>query len=258
MNKKLTSLFLAVAFLTLSCSNKIEPISPEVKDITASVYASGFIKSKIQYEVFGRVNGIITKVFVTEGTAIKKGDPIFQLESKDLQLTTDNARIASLTADYNRNTDKLNDAKKAIEIAQKQLSNDSSIYFRQKNLWNNNIGTRVDLEQKELNYENSKVSLDRAHTNYEDLKRQLKLLSDQSKNNLAIAKLMEDNFLIRSEVDGVVYKVNKEVGELMNSTEPGAIIGTDKFIIELSIDELDIVKVKKGQKVIIRMDSYTS
>lgn len=258
MNKKLTSLFLAVAFLTLSCSNKIEPISPEVKDITASVYASGFIKSKIQYEVFGRVNGIITKVFVTEGTAIKKGDPIFQLESKDLQLTTDNARIASLTADYNRNKDKLNDAKKAIEIAQKQLSNDSSLYFRQKNLWNNNIGTRVDLEQKELNYENSKVSLDRAHTNYEDLKRQLKLLSDQSKNNLAIAKLMEDNFLIRSEVDGVVYKVNKEVGELMNSTEPGAIIGTDKFIIELSIDELDIVKVKKGQKVIIRMDSYPS
>lgn len=69
---------------------------------------------------------------------------------------------------------------------------------------------------------------------------------------------MEEDFIIRSEVDGIVYKVNKKVGELINGTEPAAIIGTNKFIIELNIDELDIVKVKKGQKVIIRMDSYQS
>lgn len=132
MNKKPTFLFLAVAFLTISCSSKKESTTPKVQDITASVYASGLIKSENQYKVFGRVNGIITKVYTTEGSIIKKGHPIFQLESKDLQLTTDNARIASLTADYNRNKDKLNDAQKAIEIAQKQLTNDSLLYHRQK------------------------------------------------------------------------------------------------------------------------------
>jgi multidrug resistance efflux pump len=187
---------------------------------------------------------------------VKKGDPIFQLDNKDLKIATENARLASATADYKLNADKLQDAGKAIDMATKKLTNDSLLYHRQKNLWSNNIGSKVELEQRELSFENAKVDLARASTNYQDLKRQLKLLSDQSKNNLEIAKLMEDDFIIRSEVDGVVYKVNKEEGELTNGIEPEAIIGTDEFIIELSIDELDIVKVKKGQQVLIRMDSY--
>ena len=258
MNSKYLSLIIVLICLTLSCSKKNAVVTPEIKNITESVYASGFIKSKNQYEVFGRINGIIKKIYVTDGSPVKKGDPIFQLENKDLTIATENARLASSTSDYSRNLDKLNDAQKAIEMANKRLSNDSLLYQRQQNLWSNKIGSKVDLEQKELNFENSKVGFARAHTNYEDLKRQLKLESDQSRNNLEIAKLMEDDFIIRSEVDGTVYKVNKEVGELINGSEPGAVIGTDEFILELSVDEFDIVKVKKGQKVIIRMDSYKS
>lgn len=129
-------------------------------------------------------------------------------------------------------------------------------YQRQQKLWDKNIGTKLELERKELAYQNAKVDLARAKTNYNDLRRQLKLASDQSKNNLEIAKLMEDDYIIKSEIDGVVYRINKEAGEVINTQEPVVIIGTEEFIIELSIDELDIVKVKKGQRVIIRMDSY--
>jgi HlyD family secretion protein len=256
MNYKSLFLLSAFIYIALSCAKKRETVTPEVKSITESVYASGFIKSKKQYDVFSRFSGIIEKIFVTEGMQIKKGDPVFKLDTKNLKIATENARLASATADYKLNADKLQDAAKTIDLAAKKLTNDSLLFHRQKNLWNNNIGSKVQLEQRELSFENSKVSLSSAQTNYEDLKRQLKLLSNQSKNNLEIAKLMEDDFIIRSEVDGVVYKINKEEGELTNSQEPEAIIGTDEFIIELSIDELDIVKVKKGQQVLIRMDSY--
>ena len=143
---------------------------------------------------------------------VKKGDPIFQMENENLKVATENARLASKVADFKTNSDKLLDARKAIELAQRNLSNDSLQYERQKNLWSKNIGSKVQLEQKELSYEKSKTEFDRANTNYEDLKRQLNLASEQSKNNLEIAKLMEEYFIIRSEVDGVVYKINKEVG----------------------------------------------
>lgn len=251
-------LFSILIYLTLSCTSKNESITPEIKTITESVYSSGFIKSKNQYEVFGRANGIVEKVFVTEGMRVKKGDPIFQLDHKNLKMATENARLASTAADYTINTNKLLDARKTIELAEKILINDSLQYQRQKNLWSKNIGSKVEFEQKELRYENSRADLARAKTNYENLERQLKLESDQSKNNLEIAKLMEDDLIIRSEVEGVVYKINKEEGELLTGQEPCAIIGAEEFIIELSIDEFDIVKVKKGQEVIIRMDSYTS
>ena len=258
MTHKTIFLYSICCAFVLSCSKKTPSITPEVKNITESVYASGFIKSKNQYDISGRTNGIIKKIFATEGTLVKKGDPIFQLENQDLRFVTENARLASSTADYSRNLDKLEDAKKAIDIASKKLANDSLLFQRQKNLWNQNIGSKVDFEQKELNFDNSKVVLAKSKTNYEDLNRQLKLISDQSKNNLEIAKLSEDDFIIRSEVDGVVYKVNREVGELINDADPAAVIGTEEFIIELSVDELDIVKIKKGQTVFIRMDSYKS
>ena len=59
-------------------------------------------------------------------------------------------------------------------------------------------------------------------------------------------------------MDGVVYKVNREKGDLIKGTEAAAVIGDEDFLIELNIDELDRVKVKIGQRVFIRMDSYQS
>ena len=259
MNNKVLFLLTLIFSLILStCSQKNESITPEIKSITESVYATGYIKSKNQYEVYGKINELIEKIFVTEGMTVKKGDPIFQLYDKNLKIATQNARLASTAASYAENKDKLLDAKKAIELAEKNLLNDSIQYIRQKNLWNKNIGSQVELEQKQLNFEKSKTDLAKAKTNYEDLQRQLQLASDQSKNNLEIAQLLEEDYMIRSEVDGVVYKINREEGELINGQGPAAIIGTDEFVIELNIDEMDIVKVKTGQQVIIRMDSYKS
>ncbi|MCI2230050.1 efflux RND transporter periplasmic adaptor subunit [Polaribacter sp. MSW13] len=258
MNKKLLFLYAILIVFSLSCTHKKETITPEVKNITESVYASGFIKSKNQYDVYSLSNGLIKKVFVTEGMHVKKGDPIFQLDDKNLKLATENAKLVSTASDYHTNADKLLDAQKAIELAKKKLHNDSLLFYRQKNLWSKNIGSKIEFEQKELNFENSKVNLNNIKTNYEVLKRELKLLSQQSKNNLKIAERLEDDFIVRSKLNGIVYKINKENGEFVNGTEPVAIIGEDQFKIELNIDELDIVKIKKDQQVFIRMDSYKS
>lgn len=259
MNSKLIFFFSVFVSLMLgSCARKTESITPEIKSITESVYSTGFIKSKNQYEVFGRTNVKIEKMFVTEGMRVKKGDSVFQLDRKNLEKATENARLTLSASEYTRNTNKLRDAKTAIEIAKKNLVNDSLQYARQKSLWNDTIGSQVQFEQKQLNYETSKADFEKAKTNYEDLKRHLKLESDQSKINLENAQIMEDDFMIRSEVDGMVYKINKQEGEFINDQEPVAIIGEEEFIIELNIDEKDIVKVKKEQLVIIRMDSYKS
>jgi HlyD family secretion protein len=252
---KLTSI--SVLFLLfLSCGPKNDSITPEVKNITESVYASGIVKSTNQYEVYSKLGGIIEKITVKEGMHVKKGDTLFQLENKNSIIATENARLASENADFLANTDLLNEAENLIQLARKKLINDSLFYFRQKNLWDNKIGSKVELEQKELNFQNSKIALNNSIIRHQELERQLKLASNQSKNNLQLARLLEDDLIIRSEVDGVVYKINKEVGELVNNLGSIAVIGGDGFIIELSIDEFDITKIKPDQQVIIRMDSY--
>ena len=47
---KICLLFLFISAL-FSCKNNQEKIKPEIKSITESVYASGIIKSKDQYQV---------------------------------------------------------------------------------------------------------------------------------------------------------------------------------------------------------------
>jgi hypothetical protein len=56
MKKAVILLFLIGLF---SCSKKQETTQPIVASITESVYASGILKSKDQYQVFANVNGII-------------------------------------------------------------------------------------------------------------------------------------------------------------------------------------------------------
>ncbi len=259
MNIKHRHLTLTVViFSIIACTSEKETTKPKVMSISESVYSTGYIKSKNQYEVFGQANGIIEKIFISEGVEIKQGDPVFKIMNTNLKLATENARLASSAADYAKNQDKLIDAGKSIELAKKDLLYDSLQFNRQKNLWEKNIGSRVELEQKELKFEKSKAALKKAKTNYQDLAKEIKLASEQSKNNLIIAQKKEEDFIVRSEVDGRVYKINKKEGELNNGLDPIAIIGTNEFVIELTIDEKDIIKVKKGQQVIVRMDSYNA
>ncbi len=250
---------IVIGFVWLAgCNNSPEAITPQTMPVTESVYASGKIKSRQQYQVYSKVSGILQKIYTPEGTAVKRGDILFTLEKDNASIATENARLASATADFATNAGKLKEAKRAIDLAVRKLQQDSILLQRQQNLWRQGIGSKIELEQKELAYESSKLGVTNARLQYEDLERQLKLAAGQSRNNLQIARITEADFTIRSEADGTVLKINKEPGELVNSANPIAIIGAGDFIIELIIDELDITKITKGQTVIVRMDSYAS
>ena len=60
-----------------------------------------------------------------------------------------------------------------------------------------------------------------------------------------------------SKINGKVYALYKEPGEIVTSMEPLATIGSAKrFIIELLVDEVDIVRISKTQDVLIHLDAY--
>jgi HlyD family secretion protein len=245
------------AILFFSCNKNVETTRPVTENITESVYASGIIKTKNQYQVFSTVSGNISKVFVTENDRVKTGSPLMLISDETSRLNRQNASLASDYAELSANREKLIDLKNNIALAQSKCSNDSLIFMRQHNLWNQNIGTRLELEQKELAYQNSKTMLQSAKIKYNDLLKQLELNAAQSKNNLAISRYKESDLTIKSEMDGKVYSLNKKRGEMVNPQTALAIIGdATHFLLELQIDEYDIVKIKLGQKVLVSMDSY--
>ncbi len=256
MNTFSKTIILLSLFLVFGCENSTTSINPTKSNITESVYAAGIVKSNNQYEVFAELNGKIETIFVKEGDSIQQGSQLFQLENKNIKFSTANARATKFANDYEQNRTKLLEAQNEIDLAQKKLTNDSILLVRQSNLWKQNIGSKIELEQLELNFEHTKVNLKKVNVVYENLNRQLKLASEQGKNNLKIAQSTESDLIIKSELDGVVYKINAKKGELTSGKKPLAVLGKRDFILEFNVDELDIVKIEKGQKVIVRMDSY--
>jgi multidrug efflux pump subunit AcrA (membrane-fusion protein) len=151
----------------------------------------------------------------------------------------------------------LQELETAKNLAYEKVKNDSIMMVRQQNLWKQNIGSKVQVEQRELAYETSKSSYKSAINRYEQAKLQLQSERDIARNNLAISQKNVSDFVVKSELNGTVYDILKDPGELVGPQSPLAIIGSaDSFVLELQIDEYDITQVKLGQKVLVSMDSY--
>jgi len=247
----------AILSLMFACKSNQEKTTAMVESITESVYASGIVKSKNQYQVFATVNGILNQILVTEGAAVKKGDALFKLQNATAQLNKENAQLAAEFADIGNNVDRLNELKVNIELAKSKMSNDSLLLVRQKSLWAQKIGSQLELEQRELAYKNSVTAHESAKLRYHDLQKQIEFASKQSKKNLQISSNISGDYTIKSEIDGRVYVIYKQQGELVTPQMPLAIVGAaDEFVVDLQVDEYDVAKIKIGQKVLLTLDSY--
>lgn len=239
------------------CNRHKETVKVQAGAVTESVYASGSIKSKDQYQVFAQANGIIDQVFVKEGDSVKKGQALLFIANDIQRLSKENAELAARFADLNANQGKITDARAMADLAKVKMTSDSLMYARQNVLWSQNIGTKVELEQRELAFKNSKTSYQSALLKLEDLKRQLEFSSSQARKNLSISDKSENDYTVRSEIDGVVYTLYKVKGEMVSLQTPLAIVGdAHVFVLEMQVDEYDIVKIRTGQTVLVTMDSY--
>lgn len=247
----------AIGILLLSCGKKPETSLPTVGPITESIYASGVLKTTDQYQAFVTVNGIVNEVLVKEGDSVHIGSPLLTITNETQRFSAENAALAANFNDLSANQGKLDEAKLVIETAKNKFRVDSSLYYRQKNLWNQQIGTKVDFELKELAYQTSRSTYLSAIQKYKDLKRALEFSSSQSKKNLQISTNQAQDFILRSKTNGIVYSILKSKGEIVTPQTPIAVIGNFRdFVLELQVDENDILRVQKGQKVVVTLDSY--
>ena len=254
---KLAALLGLVFVLFDSCKIKQVNIHPVQEKITESVYASGIIKSKSQYQVYSSVNGLIEAVLVEEGDLVKKGDPIIRLSNRTAVFNTELAKIAADYSTINDNSEKLDQLKINIDLTETKMQQDASFLTRQRNLWSQQIGSHNELELRELAYKNSVNSYEAAKLRYVELKKQIVFQEKQSKKNLQLSSSVAGDFNIKSETAGRVYNIFKKKGEMVTTQSPVALIGsTDIFMLELQVDEYDITRVKLGQKILISMDSY--
>ncbi len=259
--RRLLLLILTILFIVIvtGCDKNEDSIKAQYKPITESVYASVNIEPEHFYEVHTVVSGIISEIYVKEGDIVNENQAIAQISNASSKLNADNARLTLKLAKDNLSGSGsvLKSLNNKIQTAKITHQQDSADYMRQKRLWEQNIGTAKEYEQRELAYKVSKQTLESLFKEYNRTETELRAMVNQAQNNYENAQLGKDDFTISSRMKGLVYSVFMEPGELISPQEPLATIGkSGAFIIKMQVDEVDITKVKTGQKVIIKLDAF--
>ena len=189
-------------------------ISPVIaQDFNHYIEIQGKIESESVSFVTPRAGGGQVKaVYVKRGDKVRKGQLLLQL---------DNTLIKQSVAAAAQN----------IETVKAQAALAKSVYEKQKNLWEQNIGSEIQLLT--------------AKTNAEALGSQLKAALEQ----LGMAKDQLAFTSIYSDVDGVAEEVNVKVGEIFMGAGQLKIVNTDKLKLTSQVPENYAGKINVGTDV---------
>jgi len=257
MTRRITFYFTFLAVLLLFSCNRAKIIKPQYKSITEAVYASGYIVPKNEYKVYALADGYIIAKYKDDGDSIKKGEAIYRVESN-----TFSARLNASKSSYDlakRNTDDnspiLSDLRNKIKTAEIQFQNDSVNYVRYKNMYAANAVTKSQYDQAELSYQISSNNLKSAIEQYRRNKEQLQVDLQNAQSTLISSGEDLSNYVLTSMMDGELYETEKELGEAVRKNDQVAVVGEKGHkILQLSVDQQDIEKVKLGLEVVVKMD----
>lgn len=261
MNKKylipIPIVAIAVVLFVVFKKNKVETVKPEHKAITEAVYASGFLVPRNEYKVYALSDGYIVSKGKEGGDEVNKGEEIYKVQNDavagKLGASSSALELAKLNA--SENSPVLLDLKNKIKSAEAKCKNDSLNYTRYKNMLEAKAVTQAQYDQAALAFEVSYNDLKSAKENYKRTKDQLHVELKNAESMLTASNLDYGNYSVRSVMDGVVYETYKDLGEAVRRTELVALVGEKGAkVLELSVDQQDIDKVKVGQEVIVKMD----
>ncbi len=183
------------------------------QEFTHYIELQGKIESEsVSYVTPRAGGGQVRQLFVKRGDRVKKGQLLLQL---------DNSLIKQSAAAVAQN----------IETLKAQAALAKAVYEKQKNLWEQNIGSEIQLMT--------------AKTNAEASASQLKAATEQ----LGMAKDQLAYTSIYSDVDGVAEEVNVKVGEFFQGPGQIKIVNTDHLKITAQVPENYAGKVKVGTDV---------
>jgi multidrug efflux pump subunit AcrA (membrane-fusion protein) len=259
----MTKYILFIALLIfISCNSEggKESIKPRVTDVTELVYASVLVKPRLSYFPQPERSGIIREIFVDEGEIVEAGQLLANISaSAEItdRITTTEINLQEARDNFQGENSKLKNIDLEMKIMREQFLLDSLNYVRQKSLWAQNIGKKIDLDKAELSYN---VSKNKVNILKKEKAQAIKELENRYKKAVSAAKAERtqlDYFALRSNMKGIVYALNKKEGELISTQEWFAEIGsTDDFVVEMDIDEEDVTKIEIGDTVAITLNAY--
>ena len=242
-----------------------------------AVTALGTINPQVGAEVRlgARIPGKVEHLRANIGDFVKKGQIIAELEKDDLKGTVEMRKAELDRASFNLTARK---ALGPIEIEKAEAERDrlkaihdleAAEYERQEILFKEDLTSRQILDQareeqlvarKDLEASLKTLELTKKRFN-EDLKR-LKAEVEGAGAALKIAEVELSYATLRAPISGIIASVSTQEGETvavgLSAPTFVTIIDLDRLQVETYVDEVDIGKIRVGQKATFTVEAFPS
>lgn len=247
---------IGVAFL-FSCTKKeeIQPINQDIKEL---VFASGQLEWDDSYNLTAQTDGVLQNANFEVGNTVSKGKIIATITN---EINTINAEIAQeqiviSNQNASSNAPALIQLEQNIQFAESKYLQDKKQAERYERLNQQNIGSKVEYENAQLNAKNSLATLNSLKKQYKVILQQAKQQQIASKGQLKSNQILKKYNSIVVTENGTVIKKLKTNGDYVRKGDVIATIANQQKVEGvLNVDENSIGKVKLGQTVYIKLNT---
>ena len=241
-------------------------------DLNSEVNLTGIISYIDEENVYPKVSGIVKDVFVSEGSLVKSGDKILEIDSTQANLSYQNASASYQNAkiSYDLTLKSKSDLENAVKQAENNLNAALASYDVAKanydSVMGNDKATDLQKKQAEQQLSQAEATLNNARIALDNAKRQLdnftlkleqaQVQLNQAKASLDTATKALNDYIVRSPIDGVVLSLSASKNAPVQMGMPVAVVGNPKgFLVTAYADEIDMPKLKAGQSATITFDA---
>jgi HlyD family secretion protein len=206
--------------------------------VVETVEATGALEAVTTVQVGTQVSGTVKSLSVDYNSEVRKGQVIAELEPSLFQTQVDQAQatLVRLQADVDR-------ARVTLDDAQLKLR-------RARELWDQQLIPRTDLETADANARQADASLTSAQAQV-----------TQARASLSQAQVNRGHTIIRAPIDGIVLSRSVDVGQTVAASMSAPtlfVLARDlsDMRVNARIDEADIGRIRAGQAVTFTVDAY--
>ncbi|NPA94691.1 MAG: efflux RND transporter periplasmic adaptor subunit [Thermodesulfobacteria bacterium] len=194
---------------------------------------SGTVISDNQKMITSRFMGFVKNMQVSEGDRVKKGQLLYEIDSKEIEAAVKQVDLA------------ISQARLALQMNQNQLNNVLLNLARNKRLFEKDMVSKFELEQLELAAKNLRDMVEIAKRQVEQAEAQKEAVLNQYKY-----------LTIKASNDGVVVAKRLNEGDMQIPGMPALVITDLKHLkVLLDISESNLAQVKIGKKVTVEIPS---
>jgi len=242
------------------------------------VSAPGEIEPKTKVSISARLSARIVELPFEEGDRVTKGDPnatppvpaslLVRLDANDLEaaLRSSEARRAAQAAEIKVAEARIAQQEDTVKSVAASLADAQRDLERQRELFASGDVSESDFEQARFRVEEMTAQRDSAVNAQRSLRLGLRVIQHRmaaADAEIAQARDRLSYTTITSPIDGIVTRLNAEVGELVvtgTMNNPGTVIievaDLSKMLVVARVDESDIGTVAVGQQAVMDIRAF--